>query len=122
MLETLGEFEDALEELEADRKISFLIPHGDAKIYPISITSWRGVYENAALTHGPDPITVGQLLTNIQAAYRGTFYGWKGGEYTYDRNTPFWIANPGTVGEARVEKILNVGDYEYLIQIGYGPY
>jgi hypothetical protein len=63
----------------------------DGTIFKNSLSepfSWRGVYAEVAFD-----VLVGQemskqdMLANIEKAYTETFYGHKGGEYTYDDYT-----------------------------------
>ena len=60
------------------------------KVLPFGIgepMSWRGIYNEVAFSV-QENITVQQSLDNIIKAYHNVFYGWKGGEYTYDDDTP----------------------------------
>lgn len=45
--------------------------------------SWRGSYDEVAFEIIEQPMTREEILANIEKAYTGTFYGYKGGEYTY---------------------------------------
>lgn len=57
---------------------------------PGEFASWRGVYAQLTLCPGKEPVTVGELLAAAVAADGGEFYGYKGGYFTMDRNTPVW--------------------------------
>jgi len=45
--------------------------------------SWRGSYDEVAFEILEQPMTREEILANIEKAYTGTFYGYKGGEFTY---------------------------------------
>jgi hypothetical protein len=55
------------------------------------IHSYRGIYEHLALDYvaGGD-MTVGQLVTTLQAAVGKTFMGYKGGQYPAITGTVIW--------------------------------
>ena len=64
-------------------------PHGTTFDYGISEPfSWRGSYSEVAFEFLEyNPMSREDILVNIEKAYKGTFNGWKGGEFTYDDNT-----------------------------------
>lgn len=45
--------------------------------------SWRGSYDEVAFAVLEQPMTKQEVLAKIDKAYEDTFYGYKGGEYTY---------------------------------------
>ncbi len=49
--------------------------------------SWRGSYNEVAFEILDQPMTREEILANIEKAYTGAFYGYKGGEYTYEDYT-----------------------------------
>lgn len=49
--------------------------------------SWRGSYDEVAFVVEAD-ISLGDCKKYIQQALTDKFYGYKGGEYHYNRNTP----------------------------------
>lgn len=49
--------------------------------------SWRGNYSEVAFEILEQPMTREEILANIEKAYKETFYGYKGGEYTYQDYT-----------------------------------
>ena len=49
--------------------------------------SWRGSYDEVAFEILDRQMTREEILSNIEMAYQGTFYGYKGGEYTYQDYT-----------------------------------
>lgn len=50
--------------------------------------SWRGSYDEVAFEIVEQPMSREEILENIQKAFTETFYGYKGGQYTYCENTP----------------------------------
>ena len=56
------------------------------KFYLVDVFSWRGRYDEVAFT----PSKNGSKEDSLRMIYRAlseTFYGWKGGEYTYEEYT-----------------------------------
>lgn len=45
--------------------------------------SWRGSYSEVAFQFLEESMSAEKILQNINLAYEGTFYGYKGGDYTY---------------------------------------
>lgn len=97
---TLGALRDALAAFKRDARVRFAA----FCLVPTRLDSWRGIYAEPALGWkdgdvNPAP-TVGALLDDIDRALAGReFTGWKGGEYSYHRGSPVWIANSGDSGQ-----------------------
>lgn len=70
----LKEFKDYIENTENGKQFNY----GISKPF-----SWRGSYDEVAFEILEQPMTREEILANIEKAYKGTFYGYKGGEYTY---------------------------------------
>lgn len=89
---TLGEVIDHLSALPADQVVDhgFNNPH-----------SYRGYYDQLAF-EPCENTTVGAMLACAEAALGGTFQGYKGGDYTMDRDTDCWLARYGSTGVAIV--------------------
>lgn len=87
----LGEFRVLLAKEPADWPVTF----GTGT--PVGgIGSWRGVYAQATLYQGRKPMTVGELLAEVDAVLAGDpRTGWKGGDFTYDDGTPLWADDLG---------------------------
>ena len=49
--------------------------------------SWRGSYSEVAFDFLEESMSAEKILQNINLAYTGTFYGYKGGDYTYHDHT-----------------------------------
>lgn len=75
---TLKDFEDYIESLPDRTEFRFALSE------PFS---WRGSYDEVCFSILEGPSTKEEVLKNILRAYKGTFMGWKGGEYTYSGNT-----------------------------------
>lgn len=64
--------------------------------------SWRGSYNLAAISYEDGTKTGRQIATELLDAIKEVHYGWKGGEYYYDRSDQFYIAKPGSSTEHKV--------------------
>lgn len=95
---------------------------------PTTLDSWRGVYAELALGYkltGYDSEerfypTAEDLLTELKQAIGKEFYGWKGGEFTMDENTPVWVDNPGNYNRTIITGIHDTG-YSIIILTQYEP-
>lgn len=86
---TLGSLIKQLEEFPKDQKIVDLV---DAH-------SYRGYYSDLAFTFG-NPITVSDLAKKLKTdCLNNEFYGYKGGDFLMDENTPLWFSTYGSTGE-----------------------
>lgn len=56
------------------------------RFYLVDVFSWRGVYDEVAFVPSKDG-SKEESLKQIDRALTETFYGWKGGEYTYEEYT-----------------------------------
>lgn len=74
----LGEFKKHIKSFAKGTKFNFGISE------PFS---WRGVYAEVAFSIIELPMTREEILVNIELAYTGKFYGYKGGEYKYSDYT-----------------------------------
>lgn len=94
---TLGEMIVRLEAAPQDAHIR--VPFYDA--YAGCLDSYRGYYEMLAIDHQAAPKTVADFLKEAREAVGSTFIGYKGGDFTMDRNTPIWVAEYGaSTGQA----------------------
>ena len=86
----LGELLDALKSLDRDHSVRF----GFGYFTPDGIDSYRGYYDHLALGYTEQKAaTVGELSDLLSSAVGKKFTGYKGGEFTMDRDTPVWVAN-----------------------------
>lgn len=71
--------------------------------FPVGLHSYRGYYDQLALSHAshyddlgdPKPLTVAALVKILRAAIGQTFQGWKGGDFVMGRDTQVWVDNAG---------------------------
>lgn len=90
----LGELIALLEAVE-DKTLPIVFDNG--KRWPLYLDSWRGAYDELAIAYSKtEPrISCRQFLGHLKDAVGKTFQGYKGGDFTMDKNTPLWIANCG---------------------------
>ena len=94
---TLGQLRDELRKYDPmDRVRLDCLP----RVQPTTFDSWRGVYAELALGYETihyrtTPITVGELLTRIEAAPLDIYEGWKGGSNRVTYDTPVHLDNRG---------------------------
>lgn len=79
---------------------------------PKGLTSYRGYYEDLALTYGRDDISIDQLLNRCERAMGEEFYGYKGGNYRAGADTHIWVADWGS---AFGTGLVGVKDDDYRI-------
>lgn len=61
------------------------------KVFDFSLStpfSWRGSYDEFAFEVSEGKMNRDSVLENIQRAFTEVFHGYKGGQYTYDNETP----------------------------------
>jgi len=119
---TLGEIIDKLEKCG--------LKHGDedehkevvfdfASAIPTNLDSWRGSYSELALgfkLSGYDneddhfaETTAETLLSELKGAIGKEYTGWKGGEFTMNRDTPVWVSNQGNSGGTGIVDVVDDG-------------
>ena len=89
-------------------------------LFPNSIDSWRGIYKELALNYKTDgsPLPLSKFLSLLESSVGKTFYGYKGGEYTMDEDTPVWVANYGEAGNTAVLDVID-NDYQVIVVTGF---
>lgn len=76
---TIGELREYFED----------VPAGTLFAYGLSEPfSWRGSYDEVAFSFTRKRHTREDILEIIDSVKNRTFFGYKGGEYTYDNDTP----------------------------------
>ena len=75
--------------------------------HPRGAFSYRGYYEDLAISAVSEPSTVKEFLELLEDALGKTFGGYKGGEYRMAEDTPLWMAEYG-VGGGRA--IMHIND------------
>ena len=129
---TIGQVIDALEEMDLmyDKKEQKEVDFDFGSAIPTTIDSWRGVYYMAALGYelsGYDnnenhfnKTGAKDLLAELKGSIESgrTYQGWKGGEYSYDRDTELWVANSGNSGNTGIIEVMDDG-YRIVLKTGY---
>ena len=88
------------------------------KLFPTKIDSWRGSYSELALDYKDidnediQPMTITEFVKMLKSAIGFTYIGYKGGEFTMNKNTPVWVSNYGHSSETA---IINIIDNEFNI-------
>jgi hypothetical protein len=88
-------------------------------LFPKTIDSWRGAYEELALDINleGEPLKVTEFYNLLKSCIGKKFTGYKGGEFIMSKNTPVWVANYGNSGHTCVIDIVD-NEYEVLIKTG----
>ena len=72
------------------------------------VHSYRGYYEDLAIGYeSGGECTVAQLIAWLEKAIGETFYGYKGGEYTMERDTVVWVANHNEAGGTAIVDVVD---------------
>lgn len=102
---TIGQMIDVLRRKDPSKDMSLDFVHlrPTAKIH-----SYRGIYHDAAIgwQNGGD-CKISELLAALEKSLTETHYGYKGGEYRFDNDTPVWIANHNEAGQTAVVDIVD---------------
>lgn len=86
---------------------------------PSDIASWRGSYQELALNYISDgEIRIREFLEMLKSAIGKHYYGYKGGSYLMDEDTPVWVSNWGESCNTAVVDVIDVG-YKIVIVTGY---
>ncbi len=100
---SIGEMLDKLNKFKDDEQITFT----NEKFHDGTFDSYRGYYEDMYIgwsnsDNGAN--TVGSLKdTLITALNQGEMYGYKGGDFSIDRDTLVWMAEYGNTGDMIVD-------------------
>lgn len=97
---TLGALTMKLEALPTEMPVEFDdgSPVGEEQ-------SYRGYYDDLAFARGPKSSLVTDVLEACRRAASQTYTGYKGGDFTYDADTPLWSAEYGCTGPAIIDAI-----------------
>jgi len=89
-------------------------------LFPNDIDSWRGSYSELALnfTTEGQVMKVSEFLKMLKDCIGRKFIGYKGGEFTMNKNTPIWVANYGNSGNTAVIDVLD-NEYCVILITGY---
>lgn len=125
---TLGEMILKLEPIiakHAERDSPLEVRFDFEYLYPTGIESWRGSYNELALTFscsdrydGSKAMNIIEFTNMLKQSIGKTFKGYKGGDFIMSKHTPVWVANHGNSGNTAVVEIVDAG-YMVLIITGY---
>lgn len=120
---TLGELILKLEpivEKQKERKDEAEVKYDFEYLFPTSIDSWRGSYDELALNFEIEGncMKVTDFLKMLKEALGKEFTGYKGGEFYMNKNTPVWVANYGNSGNTAVIDVVDDG-YQIILITGY---
>lgn len=110
---TLGQIIVELEDLPQSAHVRF-----DDGTPVGRFASYRGFYDQLALGTANYPPRVWHLLAQAKLALEDTFEGYKGGEYTYDENTPVWADDVGDYSSVGIFDIRESAQGEVVIHTG----
>lgn len=108
---TLGELIDAFESIPKDADVYFDF----ADLYPGEFDSYRGFYNQLALSWSEYPCTVETFMTRLHSADGNTYQGYKGGWFQMSRNTPVWVSNYGRASGTMIVDVVRLGKSVALI-------
>ncbi len=85
---------------------------------PTTVDSWRGIYAEPSIgwqkTY-PRP-TVADFLAELEEGTSGrTYYGWKGGEYSYTDSDTLHVDNPGEYTCTEITHITIHGEWQVML-------
>lgn len=112
----LGDLIDTLEGFAPDMPVFY----GPDR--PNQFMSWRGRYAELTLVPGDKPMTVGKLLGLARKADGGTFTGYKGGEFTMNRDTPVWADDYGVCAYRAITGVVSASGSLTLVTQFIGEY
>jgi|GEM_PF-1653084 len=120
---TLGQMIEKLKpivEKQKDREEEAKVRYDFEYLFPTTIDSWRGSYNELALNFEMDgkELTVTEFYNLLTASVGKVFEGYKGGDFKMSERTPVWVANYGRSGSTAVIDIIDDG-YQVLIMTGY---
>jgi len=87
-------------------------------IIPSFLHSWRGNYNELAISYDKGSKTAGKLLEELEDCIGSVHTGWIGGDYTMTEDTPLWVANKGHSGGTVIIDVVNQG-YQLIILTTY---
>ncbi len=103
---TLGQLISKLEEMNPE---STIVCSTDTSMTFTGFNSYRGYYNDLAIGYTVDNnegfIIVKEFLDSAKECLGKTFYGYKGGEFIMDENTPLWIANYGHTSDFIIDRL-----------------
>ncbi|MHA2181075.1 MAG: hypothetical protein ACXAAH_06610 [Promethearchaeota archaeon] len=94
---------------------------------PDSIDSWRGSYDELALSYvdGIDinvkSLDLKKFIEILKEADGKTYMGYKGGDFTMNRETPVWVDNYSHSSETAVVGLIDLG-WKVIIETKHMEY
>lgn len=119
---TIGELIAELE--KTDPRLSVYYDFADC--IPTGIDSWRGIYNEPALgwaatgysakRDDPKTPTVADVLAMLRKPLNGQQYsGWKGGEFSYTKDSPLHVDNRGDCSHTEIARVEIVGNWKVTL-------
>lgn len=105
---TIGQVMEALETASPEATVYFDF----CGVVPTVVDSWRGIYAEAAIGHENCQIapSVTEILLKLREAIDGRkYFGYKGGEFTFDRDTPLHVDNWGECFDTDLTRVEDRG-------------
>lgn len=119
---TLGELISKVERIANNKEEDPLVYYDFGGFSISDIASWRGSYGELALNHTKDSdIRASGFLELLRSAIGQRFYGYKGGTFQMDEDTPIWVSNWGQYCSTAVTDVLDMG-YKIILVTGYRGY
>lgn len=66
------------------------------------LCSWRGSYDIPAITYDGEVRKAGVIAEELQEALKKEHYGYKGGQYKYEKDDTFYVSERGTSEEYKI--------------------
>jgi hypothetical protein len=114
---TIDQLVKLLEKRPKDQSVSFDF----CGFIPDDVDSYRGYYNELAISYVPyqgKSITVDTFLNMMMDVVGETYTGYKGGNYTMEKETNVWVDNYGRCSGTAVLGI-EESDYITVIKTGY---
>lgn len=119
---TLGELISKVERIANNMEEDPLVYYDFGGFSTSDIASWRGSYGELALNYTKDSdIRASGFLELLRSAIGQRFYGYKGGTFQMNEDTPIWVSNWGQYCSTAVTDVLDM-EYQIILVTGYRGY
>ena len=116
---TIGQAIAKLEKLPEELCVIISAPGTEYEGFaPGNMDSYRGYYDQLSIAPDGGGETVKRLLVNLEGSIGSTYSGWKGGEYTMDKDTWIWISEVGVSSEIMLVDICLSPDGKVVHLVG----
>jgi len=82
-------------------------------VVPMDFLSWRGDYSQIAISYGistpNNTMTASKFLYMLRSIEETPYFGFKGGEYFFNNETPVWVDNWGEDTNTALVGVMNLG-------------